>query len=324
MLTAVGLIVGALFLRRNVIDDDDVVVGQGTEPPAADVSELVCITELAGVCDAIGAARSELDVTVEDGLVTLDRLAALDDGVTPPLWLTVQPFPTMLDELRTFEGGHPLGLGGDALAATPLGIAAPTGRFEVLSAACADARTWRCLGDGAGRQWSELDGDESWKTVRPAVGKADRSAVALASFAAAVAGYLGTPTYTRSSWDADPDFTSWVRRLRRTVPYTSLSGTTPLATMVQRSSAIDMAATTRAELEALGTAAERFEAKYPEPAMWLEVVLAAPAEAEPGALTDAATTALTDAGWSSPGDVTAAVPSATTMLALRTLWQEAR
>ena len=57
--------------------------------------------------------------------------------------------------------------------------------------------------------------------------------------------------------------------------------------------------------------------------MWLEAVLAVPdGAAVPDDLGDVATGAL-DAGWDAPSTATQPLPSASTMLALRTLWQEA-
>ena len=323
VVVAIGMITAAFVLRRNVIESDDAAATvPGTDAPAVS-DRLVCITELEAVCRAVGAAQPQLDIDIEDGLATLDRLAALDDGDNVPLWLTVEPFPAMVDEIRTSEGRDPLGLGSETLAATQLGIAAPVGgRFEQLATACPDAPAWRCLGQQAGTPWTELGGQENWGTVRPSVGSVDRSAVALASFAAAVAGYVGEPTFSRATWELDPDFIGWVRRLARTVPTERLSGGTPLATMATRPGALDMAATTGAEVSTVDPESARFEVKYPEPAMSLEAVLAVPTEGVQEAA-GAATTALTEAGWSPPVDVTSTLPSATTMLALRTLWQEA-
>jgi hypothetical protein len=81
---AAVLVVGAFFIRREVIDSDDSEAG-GSDPPG----ELVCITELADVCAAL--ATDDLSVTVEDAGTTLDRLGALGDDSDPPLWLTIEP-----------------------------------------------------------------------------------------------------------------------------------------------------------------------------------------------------------------------------------------
>jgi hypothetical protein len=157
--------------------------------------------------------------------------------------------------------------------------------------------------------------------VRPSLGVVDREAAALASFADAVAGYLGTPDIT-SSVLGDPAFIAWLRRLSGAVDESRLSAGTPLGTMVTRAGALDVAATTVAEHAALGARAGEFDASYPEPSMWLQAVLAASeGTAVPDDLGGLAAEAL--AGWDAPTAATQPVPSASTMLALRTLWQEA-
>ena len=91
------------------------------------------------------------------------------------------------------------------------------------------------------------------------------------------AGYLGTPD-DHAARRGRP-----IRRSSRgcagspapSIP-SALSAGTPLATMVTRAGALDVAATTDAEHAALGATADRFDASYPEPSMWLEAVLAVP------------------------------------------------
>ncbi len=120
----------------------------------------------------------------------------------------------------------------------------------------------------------------------------------------------------------DPAFIAWLRRLSGAVDPAALSAGSPLATMATRAGALDVAATTTAEQSALGATDDRFDASYPEPSMWLEAVLAVPdGAAVPDDLGDVATGAL--AGWDAPSTATQSLPSASTMLALRTLWAEA-
>ena len=69
----------------------------------------MCATELQAACDAIAAADPDVDVLVEPAGVTLDRLAALPDDADAPVWLTIEPFPAMVDELRAAAGATPLG-----------------------------------------------------------------------------------------------------------------------------------------------------------------------------------------------------------------------
>jgi hypothetical protein len=303
---AVALIVGAFLIRRNVIEgDDDADAGDGPEP----ASELVCLTELANVCNALADANDELEITVEDAGETLDRLA---DGEAVPLWLTVEPFPAIDGSLRA----------GDVLAASQLTVGTKDGHDEVLAGDCESTALWRCIGDAVGEAWGDLGDSGGSGTVQPSVGDVDRSATALASFADAVAGYFGTAQVSTVDLQ-DPAFLAWVRPLVRAVPLSALSGGTPLDTMLTRRSAVNVAATSDAEISALGAPGAEVERSYPEPSMWLQAVLAAPAGVDvPEGLAAEAAAALRAKGWDPPDPATQPLPSATTMLALRTLWEE--
>lgn len=326
VLAAVVLIVAAFLVRRNVDDDDE------SAPPPSSVTAttpetraaaVVCSTELAAACAAVADAHPELAVSVEPAGETLDRLAQSPDDADVPVWVTVAPFPAMVDSLRATTGLAPLGGSVQPIAATPLTVATPTGgRAAVLATACAGTPLWRCIGDSSGTPWTDLGGEASWRTVRPSLGVVEREALALASFAAAVAGYLGTPEYTSSAWAADPAFIAWYRRLARAVDPAALSAGSPLATMATRPP-LDIAATSDAERVALGATADRFDASYPEPSMWLEAVLAVPeGSAVPDDLDSLAAEAL-GAAWDEASAATQSLPNASTMLALRALWQEA-
>jgi hypothetical protein len=301
VVVAIGLIVGAFLIRRNVIeggDDDD--PDEQPEPPSA----LVCLTELSDVCTALGRDQPDLAITVETARETLDRLASGEDV---PLWLTVEPFPAMSGSLVASE----------PLAASELAVATPPNRTAALTDQCAGQSLWRCVGDIAGDEWGGAPG-----RVEPSVGDAGTSAAALASFASAVAGYLSTTTFGAAELE-DPSFIPWVRPLIEAVPTSELSGQTPLATMLTRPSAVSIAGTSDAELAALDAPGERSDASYPEPSMWLQAVLAAPAGADvPRDLSTDAAAALLAAGWDDPGTATEPLPSANTMIALRTLWED--
>ena len=304
VVVAVALVVGAFLLRRNVIEggDDEPDATDGPDP----ATELVCLTELEAVCGVLGTAHPELAVTVEDARATLDRVAG---GESVPLWLTFEPFPAMAGALTA----------GDVLGATELAIATPPGRQDVLAAKCADQPLWRCVGDLAGDEWGEVPG-----VIEPSVGDAGTTAGGLASFAAAVAGYFDTTQLSRTMWETEPEFIPWVQRLVRAVPVDELTAGTPVGTMLIRQSAVNVAGTSDAEVTALGEPGTSVERSYPEPSMWLQAVLAAPAGAEiPRDLATDAAAALLDAGWAPP-DPTAQtpLPSATAMLALRGLWEE--
>ena len=325
VVVAVALVAGALLVRRTVLDDDDDTISGGTvvttQPAAVISGELLCITELAALCAGLRAEFPELTVTVEDAGATLDALAALPDDATRPLWVTIQPFPAMVDELRVASGDEPFGAITEPVGASRLAVATQTGRAGVLSATCADRPLWACVGEDAGAPWTDLGGDAAWGRVRPALGDVDGQAIALASFAVAVAGYVGRPDIRSSDWRDDPAFAPWLRRLAGAVSLSSLSSITPLATMERRPSALDIAATSDAEVAAVG--GELFDVNYPEPSMWVEAVVAVPeGTSAPEGLTAALTAALSASGWDPPASAAQPLPGPTTMLALRGQWQE--
>jgi hypothetical protein len=319
VVAAVALIVIALVVRRTVFDDDSTNAASTTPTTATDgiAGELVCITELAAACRAIQPQFPDLAVRVEPAGTTLDGLATATGPA--PMWATIQPYPAMVDALRA----QPLGFTTTALGVSRLTIATPKGpRAAALAGGCAGVALWACIGRNAGAPWTELGGDASLRTIRPSVGAADREAVALASFADAVAGYFGSPQIGAATWENDPAFGPWVRRLSRAVDVSSLSAGTPLATMLTRAGSLDVAATTDAEVVALG--GDRVDLNYPEPSMWVEAVLAVPGgQAAPEGLAAALTEALTSTGWAAPGSATQRLPDAGTMLALRAYWREA-
>jgi hypothetical protein len=300
---AIGLIVGAFLLRRNVIEggDDDDDPGAQPEPASA----LVCLTELSDVCAALGRNQPDLAITVEEARQTLDRMAAGEDI---PLWLTFEPFPAMSGSL----------VAGEPLAASELAVATPPNRTAALIAQCAGQSLWRCIGEIAGDEWADGSG-----RVEPSVGNAGTSAAALASFASAVAGYFGTTDLNNTLWEGNGDFLPWVLQLVRAVPLEDLTAGTPVATMLTRPSAVNIAGTSDAEIAGQGAPPDELDSSYPDPSMWLQAVLAAPAGADvPRDLTTDAAAALLAAGWDDPGTATQPLPSATTMVALRTLWEE--
>ena len=317
---AAALVVGAFFLRRDVIEGDD-----GGTSDGGTTDEVVCATELSDVCAALIAGGADVRVTVEDAGATLDRLAALEDPDEAPLWLTIEPYPEMVDSIRGSARTEPLAFTTTPLGASQLGVALPSDeQLGVLATACGTDPLWRCIGDNAGAPWSELGGDASWGTVRPAFGDVDASALGLASFAHSVAGYFGDTEISRTRWETDPGFITWLRRLADVASGVSLSGGSALGTMATRPSALDVAATAGFELAAVDAGGERFAPNYPSPEMWLQAELAVPGGATaPDELADELAEMLRGSGWDAPSAATDPLPPAPTMLALRAQWNEA-
>ena len=188
----------------------------------------MCASELAAPCRALGERFPELDVRVEPAGTTLDALPIR--SAPAPLWATLQPFPEMVDVLRPHD---PVGYTTEPLAASQLTIATAggSGRSDALGSGCEGDALWACIGAHAGAPWTELGGDPSLGTIRPSVGLVEREAVALASFANAVAGYFGTPDVDPAAF-GDASFLAWLRRLAGAVHGSAISAGTPLATMV--------------------------------------------------------------------------------------------
>ncbi len=264
-------------------------------------------------------------MTIEDAGVTLDRLASLGDDETAPLWLTVEPYPAMVDAIRTAARAEPLGFTTTVLGASQLGVALPPdGRLDILVAACGTQPLWRCIGADAGAPWTDIGGEPGWGTIRPAFGDVNDSALALASFASSVAGYFGDADISRSRWEADAAFLGWSNRLADAASGVSLSGGSALGTMATRPSALDIAATAGFELATLDAGSERFAPNYPAPEMWLQAVLAVPGgAAAPGDLASDLTEQVRSSGWDDAATAVTPLPTASTMLALRTYWQDA-
>ena len=189
----------------------------------------------------------------------------------------------------------------------------------MLDAQCASTPLWRCIGDLAGEEWGDVPG-----RVEPSVGDAGDSAAALASFAAAVAGYFGTAELNSNMWAADLQFLPWVQALVREVPLDNLTSGTPAATMIVRDERGERRRHQRRRDRRCSLhPRDELTPSYPEPSMWLQAVLAAPAGADvPEDLAQDAADALLAAGWDPAAAATTPLPSATTMIALRQLWEE--
>lgn len=324
LVIAVVLVAGAAMVRVGLLDDGESSGGSSDNPGRAG-RELVCITELAAVCAAIGDEIASLTVRVEDAGATLDTLVALDDAAGAPLWLTTEPYPAMVDSQRSARRVDEIGYATTPLGASRLGVAFPAdGRAQLIGERCDHAELWTCYVDNAGARWTDLGGSANWQTFRPVFGDVPRSATALSSFAHAVSGFLGTATFGTAQLEA-PSFIGWIRPMTQSTGRTALSGGTPLLTMVTRPSALDAGATSSAEVTSIGSSADRFEVIYPGNDMWMQAVLASPPEAgTPADLADRLAQLVTGAaGWQPPAAAANAVPGAATMAALRSFWVEA-
>ncbi len=124
LLVAVALVVGAFAVRSRLADDGDGVAatgpdgdgdGDGGDGGRSGDLVVVCVTELAEVCEAVEEQEDGVAVRVEPAATTAGALVALDAGAQPPAdaWLTIDPWPAMVDVERASANRDPLFTGDD-------------------------------------------------------------------------------------------------------------------------------------------------------------------------------------------------------------------
>src|SRR3954471_5197216 len=135
---AVGMVVGSLVLRSRM-------------DKSSRTLRLTCVEELADACQQLDRAT----VTVESAGTTADRLTALGPGEDPGFdgWLTVGPWPEMVDIARQNAAQEPLFTRKDAVAWSPLAVLVETQRAAALKTHCPPP-AWVCIATAAGRPWS--------------------------------------------------------------------------------------------------------------------------------------------------------------------------
>lgn len=331
VVAAVGMIVGALWLRGRIDDGGDGSGGGGGSDRAATV---VCVTELAAVCEAVAADRPELEVRVEDEAVT-ERALVAGTAADVDAWLTLAPFAQVVNEERRRVGGFPvLDEPGDVLAWSPLVLAVWTDRQAVLTERCGGEISWRCIGEVSGQAWSELGGPATWGPVKPSHPTPETTAVGLLVLGQAAGSFFGTTAYASNDF-ADPAFRAWFERLERGVPGFPRPPRTPLDEMLSKGpAAYDLTGTTKAEAVPeieRSRDRDRLAVLYPSPTAVAEVVLAPVAGSDAGGRvqqilsSDDASAAFAAAGWQTdaagrPADD--GLPAPGVLQALRALWNE--
>lgn len=315
LLGAIGLIAAAVLVR-GLIDGDiggDDPGGGGSDAPKTEFT-IVCVTELASVCDQLREENDKLAVRVEEAQTTLDTLIASDldpaaagfDG-----WLTVNPYPAQVTEQRERALlGPALGEGAGVLARSPMAIVGWNDRLEPLAAACGGTVSWRCIGEQAGQPWSSVGGQELWGAVKPGQANPAETATGLLTVSQATASYFGSSNFASNDF-GDPAFEAWFSRLERAVPSYPIPPRTPLDDMLSLGqSTFDVAGSPEA-IAAPAVARSRYSSNltllYPDPMVTADVVLVplqgAPNDEDVSELAESSTlrAALLDGGWRVPG-----------------------
>lgn len=332
LVVALGLVAAALWVRGRIDDEGAVGGGPGGGDRALTV---VCVTELAAVCDAVAREEPDLEVRIEEEAVTEQALADADSVDDVDAWLTFGPFALVVDEQRRRSGRFAvLDEPSDVLAWSPLVVAVWNDRRDVLAGRCGGDPPWSCIGDVSGLPWSDLGGPAAWGPVKPGHPTPETTAVGLLVLAQATASFLGTSTYASNDF-TDPAFRAWFERLERGIPGFPRPPRTPLDEMLSKGpAAFDLAGSTEAAaVPAIERSRDRdrLSVLYPSPTAVAEVVLAPIAGSDAGGrvqdvfTSDDATAAFADAGWQTdaagrPADD--GLPAPGVLQALRSLWDE--
>ena len=311
-LGAAALIVAALLIRKGI--DDNSSSGNGsTDVPSGGTTNVVCSTQLAAVCSKLSKGY---DVTMESAGKTLDRLSK-QAAQPPDAWITLDPFPGMLDTVRSFTNVPALPADVAAVATDPPILAVPKARSAAVSTGCSGQSAWKCLGSAAGKTWTSLDAGAGGGDVLVGITNPATEDLGLLTFANAVAGYFGVAQQDNSSFD-DPAFTSWLRSFSNNVGVVA-SGTTPLGTLLVRPTEVNVAASTTSEIQQNERRADVATIAV-SPAIASTAVVAG-FTARGKAIAAKLGPLFVAAGWTAPTAPQPLLPAGT-FVALRALWKE--
>jgi hypothetical protein len=262
---AVGMVVGAVFLRQRIDGDSG---GGGSTGPFA----LRCATELAQVCTALATDRDDIEVTTEDPGTTADTLSALGPDEDPGFdaWLVDGPWPGIVADNRSFAGldDPVLDTSSAVLARSPALIVSQRARRAELEATCGGTINWKCIGEQAAT------------TERVGLPSPERGD-GLAVLAEATASWFGTTDYSSGDFE-DPGFTGWFDRLTELSTRTPLGRQTPLARALAASGTFSVVGALEAQSAQLLRGHDDYVTTYPEPMVTADVVLAPAAGVDVG------------------------------------------
>ena len=336
LIAAAAMIAGALYVRG------DLGGGGGVGPLGGDPdASVVCVTELAEVCEALEAEG--LTVTVEEAGVTAARLSGATIG-DDDAWLTLAPWDAIVAETRQRNTLNPLPRGDGAVyARSPLVTAVWTERAAVLDRRCQPALSWPCVARFAGRRWSDAGGESQWGQVKPGFADPAENATGLLAAGQVASQLLGKSTFSARDIDGDK-FLGQLTAIEDAMPSAG-AGPKPFQQQLQFGPGrFDVVVTTEAEaaplLERSPNRKGQLMLRYLEPVAVANVVLAPLQSADRAdrvreVVGEAGLAALAEAGWRVAGQPPARgvptepalpaktnLPSAGALEALRVRWGE--
>ena len=302
------MLIIAAVLIRNGLDDNSSSTTDGTDKPSGGKVTVICSTEFEAICNRLDAKK--YDTTTESAGKTLDRLAKADAKL-PNAWITLDPFPNMIDVMRGGNGATAVNPTVVAVATnTPL-LAIAQSFVEPIKVLCGGAGvTWKCVGGNAGQSLS------GGRKLLPGITDPNTEADGLLAFANAVSSYIGVTTSDRSQWE-DPAFVKWLRSFRTNVTVT-VEGEDPLSTVIVHKTRFNVTQTTASD--AAGSAQPNAFATTPTSPANQYVAVVATFTDRAGDLAAKVTASLVTAGWTQATDPQAKLPAGT-FIALRTLWK---
>lgn len=300
---AVALVLAALAVRSAWSSDDGDDPGDGGD--GGSLVQLVCDPDLADACGEVDG----VSVQVRDSAEVSDALVAgaLEGGAA---WVTSSAW-TELTASRLLAAGRSLGEV-ERLATSDVVVATIVTRAPVLAEACGIVALWRCLGDAAGRPWTEIGGLDAWGAVEVGLPDAD-TAAGLPVLASVAVGHFGGTDFATNDF---PGFDGWLARLAEP----SDTGDRDLLTTLVR-----VRGTYDAGGALLHEAAPRTEVEVleAEPTVSAEVVLVRPdGGARPVGLADQLRRALGAEGWTEAAGEPAPLLGQGVMGALHALWKD--
>jgi hypothetical protein len=212
---AVVLVVVALVVRSRLDDGGGTSTdgGSGGGGGGGDRT-LICPPDLAEACQAAVADDDGLRVRTEDPLTTTNALIAATSGpaVKGDLWLVPAPWAEAVAAQRQRDRHTALtGKPTDPIARSPVVLAMWDDRAAALEQGrCHDKIAWKCVGDAAGRPWTESGGEAAWGTAKAGLTDPTTS-MGLPVLGAAAGGYLDRAEY--SSNDFSGGLLGWLAAL---------------------------------------------------------------------------------------------------------------
>jgi hypothetical protein len=308
------VLVGAAFLVRSLIDDS------GGDSAASSASgggtpTLLCAAELERACHDL-ARQTGIHVQLEPADVTAEQLASLSSAELRGLgidgWLTTSRDVEIARDKRT-RASLDRGIGAPSapIGRSPLVIGIWKDRAAALAASrCGGTISWRCIGDVAGRPWTEAGGQATWGVVKPAHATPASTREGLLVIGQAASSYFGRSNLSLDDY-ADDGFLAWFAQLE---DHARLEAQSPFEQMLAGGAALyDLVGTTEAEAgpdlaRAARDRRDQVQLLYPAPMATADIVYA-PIEGAPGAgdLADIVTgddgrAALARAGWRVDGE----------------------